>query len=92
LFISQSYPWKYIRGFEFETAGHMDRDAEIYLYFEMASYQTNGPPRVCPYEVTKQSLLVKKIDIYEIGKIFVDAVMFSKNKEKYDDEPEFVLY
>jgi hypothetical protein len=88
----KSLPWKYLEGFEFETAGHLDRDAEMYLYFEMADIQWTGPPRSVPYLRTKQSLLVKDINIYEIGKIFVDTVLFSTDKGKYQEEPEFVLY
>merc|ERR1711935_416763 len=87
----KSLPWKYVQGFEFETAGHLDRDAEMYLYYEIADVDWIGPPRSAPYLVTKQSLLVKKIDIYEIGKIFVDLVLFNPDNEKYEEEPEFPL-
>jgi len=87
----KSLPWKYIEGFEFETAGHLDRDAEMYLYYEMADVAWIGPPRDVPYFRSKQSLLVKKIDIYEIGKIFVDLVLFNPDNEKYEEEPEFPL-
>jgi hypothetical protein len=87
----KSIPWKFIEGFEFETAGHLDRDAEMYLYFEMANFRSFGPPRHVPFFYTKQSLVVKNIDIYEIGKIFVDTVLFSEDQHKYDPEPEFDL-
>lgn len=88
----KSLPWKFVNGFEFETAGHLDRDAEIYLYYEIADIHFSGPPRVVPYLRTKQSLLVKNIDIYEIGKLFVDTTLFNADKEKYDDEPEFSFF
>jgi len=82
----KSLPWKFVKGFEFETAGHLDRDAEMYQYYEISDIQHFGPPRYVPYLITKQSLLVKKINIYEIGKIFLDLVLFGPT---YEDEPEF---
>jgi hypothetical protein len=85
----KSIPFKFIKGFEFETAGHMDRDAEIYLYTDIADVQSGDCPRVVPCLRTKQSLLVKKIDIYEIGKIFTDHLLFGEHG--YAEEPEIVL-
>jgi hypothetical protein len=85
----KSIPFKEVRGFEFETAGHMDRDAEIYLYTDIADVQMGAFPRIVPFLKTKQSLLVKKIDIYEIGKLFTDHLLFGE--EGYADEPEIDL-
>jgi len=85
-----SIPLKSITGFEYETAGHLDRDAEIYCYTNVANVVSERHPRVVPYLMTKQSLLVKNIDIYAIGKHFVDHVIFAH--EKYAEEPEIVLY
>eukprot|EP00980_Cylindrotheca_fusiformis_P028777 scaffold22642_cov134-Cylindrotheca_fusiformis.AAC.32 len=88
----KSLPWKYVEGFEFETAGHLDRDAEMYLYYQIADIQRSGPPRVVSYLRTKQSLLVKDINIYEIAKIFVDLKIFKQEENLYEEEPEVVLY
>lgn len=85
----KSIPFKHMHGYEFETAGHMDRDAEIYLYTNIADVQKERFLRVVPCLKTKQSLLVKKIDIYEVGKIFTDHLLFGD--EKYAAEPEIVL-
>lgn len=88
----KSLPWQYVYGFAFETAGHLDRDAEMYLYYEIADIQWTGPPRSVPSLRTKQSLLVKDINIYEIGKIFVDRLLFSTDQITHQEEPEIVLY
>jgi hypothetical protein len=82
----KSIPFKEIRGFEFETAGHMDRDAEIYLYTDIADVKMERFPRIVPCLRTKQSLLVKHTDIYEIGKLFTDHLLFGE--EDYAVEPE----
>jgi hypothetical protein len=85
----RSIPFKEVRGFEFETAGHLDRDAEIYLYTDIADVRMERFPRLVPCLRTKQSLLVKNIDIYEIGKLFTDHLLFGE--EGYADEPEIDL-
>jgi len=87
----KSIPFKYITGYEFETTGHLDRDAEMYCYTNIANVRQERHPRVVPCLYTKQSLLTKKIDIYEIGKIFTDYVLFGENNEKYAKEPEIIL-
>ncbi|CAJ1964335.1 unnamed protein product [Cylindrotheca closterium] len=89
----KSLPWKYVEGFEFETAGPLiDRDAEMYLYYQLSDVQFIGPPRSVTYLRTKQSLLVKNINIYEIGAIFVGLVLFNPDNEKYEDDPEFPMF
>jgi hypothetical protein len=85
----KSIPLKYVHGVEFETAGHLDRDAEIYCYTDIADVQMEQFPRVVPCLRTKQSLLVKHTDIYEIGKLFTDHTIF--NEQKYMEEPEIDL-
>jgi Bacterial PH domain len=85
----KSIPYREVWGFEFETAGNLDRDAEIYLHTEISKVRAEGPPRVVDALTTKQSLLVSKIDIYGIGKHFNDLVLFSE--DKYAEEPEVAL-
>jgi hypothetical protein len=85
----KSIPYHQIQGYEFETAGTMDRDAEIYLYTVISDVKQERFPRRVDGLRTKQSLLVKNIDIYEIGAFFNDVVLFGK--EKYAAEPEVVL-
>lgn len=85
----KSIPFREVYGYEFETNGPMDRDAEIYLHTEISQVVCDSFPRIVKDLVTKQSLLVKNIDIYEIGKFFDDHVLFAK--EKYDEEPEVAL-
>ncbi|CAB9498071.1 Pfam:DUF1696 [Seminavis robusta] len=86
----KSIPFHQVYGYEFETAGNLDRDAEIYLWTELSKVKQERFPRRVECLKTKQSLLVSKIDIYEIGKFFNDHVLFAK--EKYTEEPEVVLY
>jgi hypothetical protein len=50
-----SIPWKWVQGFEIETAGHLDRDAEVYL--------RNAIAHLSRYEV---SILVSTFDIYRM--------------------------
>ena len=90
----KSIPFKHIHGYEFETAGHLDRDAEIYLYTDITDVKQERFPRIADSLVTKQSLLVKKIDIYEIGAIFTDHLLFGEGGakvEEYAEEPEIDL-
>ena len=85
----KSIPYREVWAYEFETAGHLDRDAEIYLHTEISKVRTEEYPRVVDSLTTKQSLLVSKIDIYGIGKHFNDHVLFCE--DKYAEEPEVVL-
>jgi Bacterial PH domain len=79
-------PFHQVLGYEFETNGPMDRDAEIYLHTEIPKVYSELPPRRVGGRVAKLSLLVKDVDIYEIGAFFNEHVLFAK--EKYAEEPE----
>ena len=83
----KSIPFKHVHGFEFETAGHMDRDAEIYCYTTIADVQSLSIPRQVGLLRTKQSILVKHTDIYEMGKLVLDQTIFSEHTPD-DAEPE----
>ena len=85
----KSIPWKHIDGFEFETNGHLDRDAEIYAYTTISDVQS-WLPRVVGLLQTKQSILVKNTDIYEIGQLFVDRTIFGE-KPKEEVEPDIEI-
>ena len=74
----KSIPYKHVDAFEYETAGHLDRDAEIYLYTTTSTIYSDGIPRSVGLLQTKQSILVNKTDIYEIGKIILDHTMFGE--------------
>jgi len=83
----KSIPWRHVDGFEFETAGHMDRDAEIYCYTTISDILFDGTPRNVLLLTTKQSILVKHTDIYEIGKLVADHTLFG-DKPKDNEHPE----
>lgn len=86
----KSIPWKHIDGFEFETNGHLDRDAEIYAYTTVSDVRFLGLPRRVDLLQTKQSILVKHTDIYEIGQLFVDRTIFGE-KPKEEVEPDIEI-
>jgi hypothetical protein len=77
----------YVHGVKFETAGHLDRDAKIYCFTDIADIESEGLPREAGCLVTKQSVLVKDTDIYENEKLFKDLVIFSDNNQHYLEEP-----
>ena len=83
----KSIPYKHIHGFEFETAGHLDRDAELYCYTTIADVFSNGIPRSVGLLSTKQSILIKHTDIYEMGKLMMENCVFAE-QTKDDAEPE----
>jgi hypothetical protein len=87
----KSVPYRYVKAIEFETAGHLDRDAEIYLHTTISSIQFTGIPRQVGLLTTKQSILVSKTDIYEVGKLAVDQALFSEQPRKDTDEPEIEI-
>ena len=82
--------YKHIDGFEFETAGHLDYDAEIYCYTTIADVVSNGIPRVVGLLNTKQSIQIKHTDIYEMGKLMMHYTVFAE-KTADDAEPEIVV-
>ena len=77
-------------GVEFETAGHMDRDAEIYCHTDIAHIQSERFPRVVPCLVDKQSILVKHTDIYDVGEMLGKLTIFEK-EEGFAEEPEIAF-
>ena len=78
----KTIPYRHMTGFEFETAGHLDRDAEIYTYSNTTDQRLQNSPRSVGQLVTKQSILVKTTDIYEIGQLILDHTLFSKISRK----------
>jgi Bacterial PH domain len=88
----KSIPYRYAKAIEFETAGHLDRDAEIYLHTTISDLVSNGIPRYVGLTRTKQSILVKDTDIYEIGKLVLDHTIFGpKPRTDADVEPDIAL-
>jgi len=68
----------------------MDRDAEIYCHTDIADVQKERFPRIVPGYVSKQSLLVKHIDIYEVAAMIGKSTIFEK-EEGFAEEPEIVF-
>jgi hypothetical protein len=83
----KSIPYKHMDGFMFETAGHLDRDAEIYIYCETSEIWSDDIPRAVGQMSTKQSILVKHTDIYEVGQLILEHSIFGKIPKK-PAEPE----
>lgn len=63
----KTIPWKWCHGFEFETAGNFDSDAELYLHVDVPDIDKQ-----------KQSILVKNFDIYDIHVFVYDTLLFGK--------------
>jgi Bacterial PH domain len=61
----QSFPWQWCHGFEIQTAGHLDPDAELYLY-------NDAPAR----RRIKHSILVKRFDIHEMQAFICETLLF----------------
>jgi hypothetical protein len=73
----KSIPYKHIGAFEFETAGHIDRDAEVYCYTNISDIRNNGIPRMVTLLKTKQSILINHTDhIYEMGNLLMEHAVF----------------
>ena len=90
----ESIPYRHINAYEFETAGHMDRDAEIYCYTTIADVKNTGfpvPPRRVGILRTKQSILVKSTDIYEIGYLMNDHTLFGDRPQEGEVKPEIEI-
>eukprot|EP00934_Nitzschia_sp_Nitz4_P001155 Nitzschia sp. Nitz4//scaffold22_size323478//204694//207041//NITZ4_000557-RA/size323478-augustus-gene-0.208-mRNA-1//1//CDS//3329543085//1155//frame0 len=62
----QSIPHHWIHGFEVETAGHLDRDAEVYLRNDIP-----GMPKV------EQDILVSRGDVMEMQKYLTEKLVIS---------------
>lgn len=87
----KSIPYKHVDAIEFETAGHMDRDAEVYCHTSISDLWGIGIPRSVGLTRTKQSILVKHTDIYEIGKLLLDRTLFDDIPTE-DVEPEIEVF
>ena len=68
----------------------MDRDAELYCYTTIAKIISSGLPRSVGLLRTKQSILVKHTDIYEMGSIMMNYTSFVEQTAD-DAEPEIVV-
>lgn len=66
----ESIPWKWCQGFEIETAGHMDRDAESYLHIDIPKKNR-----------LKHSILVKHSDIHEMHSFIYRTLIFHELSE-----------
>jgi len=86
-----SVPYKSIEGFAFETAGHLDRDAEIYNYTNIAAVLSHDRARYVDLLRTKQSILVSSTDIFEVGKLVLDHTVFDKTLNKDIVMPELEI-
>jgi hypothetical protein len=53
----KSIPYRYVKAIEFETAGPLDRDAEICLHTTISDLISNGIPHAVYLTRTKQSIL-----------------------------------
>eukprot|EP00536_Pseudo-nitzschia_multiseries_P003693 jgi/Psemu1/236933/estExt_Genewise1.C_580034 len=87
-----SIPYKSIDGFVFETAGNLDRDAEIYAHTNISAVHSHDMARHVPLLRTKQSILVKHTDIYEIGKLILDRTIFDQSLHGNDVVPEIEFH
>ena len=73
----KSIPYKYVHGFECETPGNFDGDAELYLHTDIPSVG-----------VHKLSIQKKTTDIYKMHKFCGDFILFGETFEKDTVEPE----
>jgi hypothetical protein len=74
----KSVPYRDVGVFEFETAGHLDADAEIYFFTDISKLQGNGPPRSVDLMRTKQSIAIKHTDIYDMGFLALENTIMKK--------------
>jgi len=72
----KTIPMKWCRNFAIETAGHMDRDAEVYVYADVA--------REMKLDL---SILVKKHDIYTMHEYLTNQLIFSTHVPTVENEP-----
>jgi Bacterial PH domain len=66
----KSIPWTWCQDFEIETAGHLDRDAELYLHLDIPAI-----------DVLKHSILVNSFDIHEMQQFICSTLLFPKAKD-----------
>ena len=85
-------PYRSITALEFETAGHMDRHAEIYVYADFALVISTRYPRIVPLAYAKQSIRVKHTDIYEISKLILDHTVSDKTLPTSYVVPEIEIH
>jgi hypothetical protein len=86
----KSIPYGNVGVFEFETAGNMDKDAEIYMFTDVSKDGGFGPPRYCGLLRTKQSIHIKTTDIYEMGYLAMEkTVTAEKAPDIYIPELEY---
>jgi hypothetical protein len=81
-----SIPYRSMQGFIFETAGNMNRDAEIRMYTNIADVVMFDMPRIINLYHPKQKVLVKHTDIYEIGKLILNHTVFDKTLLKANED------
>jgi len=81
-----SIPYRSMQGFIFETAGSMDRDAELWMYTHIADVAMHNMPRIVHLLHEKQKVLVKHTDIYEMGKLILDHTVFDKTLLKANED------
>lgn len=87
----ETIPYKWVKAYEFETAGNFDADAEIYLYTDISEVTRGDKPRRCTEKCTKNSVLVKYTDIYEMGKIMNDNILMRTYKEEPEIDIDFAF-
>ena len=63
----KSIPWSWCHGFEIETAGHLDRDAEAYIFADVAALRR-----------VKNSILVNTFDIYKMNEYFAKKLLLGE--------------
>jgi len=78
----KSIPVQWCRTFEIETAGHLDRDAEVYVHADIGRGMT-----------LDQSILVKKHDIYTAHDYWGRALIFDGElAPSVGEEPEISVW
>jgi hypothetical protein len=73
----KSIPYKHVHGFEIETPGNFDGDAEIYLHTDISNVETE-----------KLSIQKKTTDIYNMHEFCTKYILFGETFSKDTQEPE----
>jgi hypothetical protein len=76
----KSIPYKYVHGFEIETPGNFDGDAELYLHTDISHSETE-----------KLSIQKKTTDIYTMHEFCTKHILFGETFSKDTQEPEVFL-